>query len=161
MPTDTRKRMDKGSQRSSLLEQSCELRLANSIIADGNHDPVKFVSVLKKILARADYVPYTIGGERRPCIVKEQDLCPAANLRSIRNYLSVPTGTKDGKSFHHLLPVNFDMVTSPLALIPSFFTTFLTVKAIILMSSQSERFSTYQTSSSNFSGQPNAFRPLI
>ncbi len=161
MPADVSLRMDKGSQCSPVLDQSCELRLANSVIADGNHDSVKLMSVLKKILPCADYIPYPIGGERRPYVVEEQDLCPAANLRRIRNYLSVPTGTQDGKSFHHLLPVNFDMVASPLALIPSFFITFLMVKATILMSSQIERFSTYQTSSSNFSGQPNAFRPLI
>ena len=57
-------------------------------------------------------------------------------------------------------PVNFDIVTSPLALIPSRAKTFFTVRMIILRSSQNEWLSTYQTSYSNFWSQLMALRPL-
>src|SRR5690554_4169034 len=59
------------------------------------------------------------------------------------------------------VPTNLLMVASPSALMPSRTTTFLTVKKIILISSQNERLSTYHTSSLNLSSQLMALRPLI
>src|SRR3546814_21096917 len=58
------------------------------------------------------------------------------------------------------LPVNFGIVASPAALMPSRTSTLRTVSNRIFKSRMKERCSTYQRSSANFSSQESALRPF-
>lgn len=61
---------------------------------------------------------------------------------------------------HDPFPLNFDLVASPAAEIPSRFITFRMFSQMIFRSGQRPRFSTCQTSSANFSSHEIVFRPF-
>gem|GEM_PF-4140375 len=108
-----------------------------------------------------NYRPGTIVLPLRPRIIIKLDHLPATALGSICNDLAMAAGPKNRQSLQVRGPVNLVIVASPSALIPSRSKTFLMVRKSIFRSSQNDRWSTYQTSSLNFSSQLRALRPLI
>src|SRR5690606_6470880 len=96
----------------------------------------------------------------RPGIVVKINTGPTRTQGGFSNHLAVTAGAQYGQSLHSLLPVNFGMVASPSALMPSRAKTLRMVRYSILMSNQILRLSTYHTSNANFSSQEIALRPL-
>src|SRR5690606_9427253 len=137
------------------------LGLANPVVANGNHYPVKRSGIGGQRSCIADHLPGAVPLTLRPGVIEEHHLGPTGKLGGIGHHLPMATGAKHCKPHQFRLPVNFGMVASPSALIPSRTRTFLTVRKRILISSQSDRLSTYQTSSRNFSSHDSALRPLI
>src|SRR5690606_32285356 len=123
------------------------LGLANPVIADGNNHPVKNSGIAGQRSRIADHLPGAVLLTLRPGIIEEHYLGPAGKLGGIGHHLPMATGAQHCKPHQFRLPVNFGMVASPSALIPSRTTTFLTVRKRILISSQRDLLSTYQTSS--------------
>ena len=112
--------------------------MADSIIADCDDNTLILMKSSKKSSRITDHMPTAIGYTPRPSIIVKVNLIPATALRGISYYLAMTARPEDRQLFQCLLPLNFDMVTSPAALIPSLITTFLTVMNRIFKSSTND-----------------------
>src|SRR5690554_5724530 len=152
--------MNNRNQPATRSRQLTLFNLANPVITNGNHNAIKALNIFQQRSGVANNRPWPVLCQPRPGIIKKHHLIPARQPGSIGYHLAVATGTENGKAHQSLLPVDLDIVTSPSPLISSRTSTFFTVSNRIFTSSQSDRLSTYRTSSRNLSSQEIALRPF-
>ncbi|RIA36337.1 hypothetical protein DFO61_0809 [Ectopseudomonas oleovorans] len=137
-PTDRRGWMQHIAEVSPRSLQLKQLAVANNIVADSHdYSVVSFEHALEHCRITDD-LPRTIATQLWPGIVKKIYNLPTTTLGSVSYDLAMATGPKNRKPAHCSCPVNFDIVASPLALIPSRLKTFQSVKAMILISNHSD-----------------------
>ncbi len=137
-PTDRRGWMQHIAEVSPRSLQLKQLAVANNIVADSHdYSVVSFEHALEHCRITDD-LPRTIATQLWPGIVKKIYNLPTTTLGSISYDLAMATCAKDRQPAHSFFPVNFAIVASPSALIPSRTRTFLMVKKIIFRSSQKD-----------------------